>query len=103
MNSPDTAKARREYARWLVLQTLEKGRPRPVHEQMILVVLRAIYPDATPEEVRRKLDYLEKRELVKIHRDPSGPWMAELTRHGVDLVEYTVDVDAGIARPEKYW
>jgi Fe2+ or Zn2+ uptake regulation protein len=103
MISPDLIKARREYLRWLVLQTLDKGRPRPVHEQMILVVARAIYPDVMPEEIRRKLDYLEKRELVRIIKDPSGPWLAELTRHGVDIVDYTVPVDAGIARPEKYW
>ena len=103
MSDIDLAKARREHARWLVLQVLDKGRPLPVHEQMILTVVRAIYQDASPAEIRRKLDYLEMRELVKVIKDPSGPWRAGLTRAGVDVVDYTVDVEAGIARPPKYW
>ena len=103
MTNPDLSKQRREYTRWLILTALNNGRWQPMHEQILLGVVQAIFADATSDEVRRKLDYLEKRELVNILRDPSGPWRAELTRHGVDVAEYTVDCDAGIARPPKYW
>jgi hypothetical protein len=27
----------------------------------------------------------------------------KLTRIGIDVVEYTVECDPGIARPKKYW
>ena len=30
-------------------------------------------------------------------------WFADLTHLGVDIAEYTIDCQAGIARPEKYW
>ena len=30
-------------------------------------------------------------------------WFADLTRLGVDLAEYTIDCQPGIARPDKYW
>ena len=31
----------------------------------------------------------------------TGP--ARLARHGVDVSEYTVDCEPGVARPAKYW
>ena len=49
----------------------------------------------------RYLDF--KRELVTLDKQPSGRWFAVLTRHGVDVAEYTVDCEPGIARPAKYW
>lgn len=99
----DVAKVRREMMRWNIILTLNNARPIGAAEELILSVVQAISPDATPVEVRRELDYLEERELVKIVREPSGHWIADLTRHGVDLAEYTVDCDPGIARPKKYW
>lgn len=99
----DFAKSRREHMRWCILLTLNHARPVGAHEQMILSTVQGIYPDATPLEVRRELDYLEERELVKIIREPAGAWRAELTRYGIDIAEYTVDCEAGIARPAKYW
>ncbi len=99
----DMVKVRREMMRWNIILTLNNARPIGASEELILSVVQAISPDATPIEVRRELDYLEERELVKNEREPSGNWNAELTRHGVDLAEYTVDCDPGIARPKKYW
>ncbi|MNW20815.1 hypothetical protein D3C71_2213900 [compost metagenome] len=61
------------------------------------------YPNATELELRRELDYLADRELVKLTKEPSGRWFATLTRYGTDVVEYTVDCEPGIARPSKYW
>lgn len=99
----DIAKVRREMMRWNIVLTLNNARPIGASEELVRSVVQAISPDATHVEVRRELEYLEARELVKIHREPAGHWRAELTRHGVDLAEYTVDCDAGIARPVKYW
>lgn len=70
---------------------------------LIALVASNTYPDATPLEVRRELDYLATRSLLKIEKSPAGPWRASLTRLGVDIAEYTVDCEPGIARPAKYW
>ncbi|MDO8414140.1 MAG: hypothetical protein Q7S51_10175 [Gallionellaceae bacterium] len=99
----DIAKVRREMMRWNIILTLNNARPIGAAEELVLSVVQAISPDATQIEVRRELDYLEERGLVKIQREPSGHWRAELTRWGVDLAEYTADCDPGIARPAKYW
>jgi hypothetical protein len=61
------------------------------------------YGDATPLELRRELDYLSDRKLVELRKEPTGRWFADLTRYGVDICEYNIDCEPGIARPEKYW
>lgn len=102
----DHAKARRESLRWSIMLTLNHARPIGAHEMLILSTIQGIYPDATQREVRREIDYLGTRTLVKIERSPSGssgPWHAELTHLGIDVAEYTVECLPGIARPDKYW
>lgn len=99
----DTAKARRESMRWAILLTLNNARPIGAHEALILSTIQSIYPDATQRELRCELDYLRDRSLLSLKIDPSGPWFADLTRLGVDIVEYTVDCQPGIARPAKYF
>jgi hypothetical protein len=99
----DLAKVRRETIRWQIILTLNNARPIGAWEDVVLSVVQASYPDATPLELRRELDYLGDRDLVEIHKEPSGRWHGELTRYGVDVAEYTVDCDPGIARPAKYW
>ena len=99
----DLARARRENIRWLVLLTLNNARPSGAFDSSVLAVTHAVYPDATALELRRELDYLHDRQLVETTRRPDGRWWVELTRYGVDVAEYTVDVEPGIARPEKYW
>lgn len=101
--SVEIAKVRRESIRWYTLLTLNNARPIGAYEELILATVQAIFPDATPQELRRELDYLEARDLVEIKREPIGRWFADLTRFGVDVAEYTVDCDPGIARPAKYW
>lgn len=59
---------------------------------------RAIYPDTAHLELRRELNYLADRKMVDLEKKPSGDWFADLTRLGVDLVEYTVECGPGIAR-----
>lgn len=99
----DMTKARREALRWLVLLTLNNARPIGAYEGPILAVAHSEYPDATALELRRELDYLYGRELIALRKEPGGRWFAELTRHGIDIAEYTVDCEPGIARPAKYW
>ena len=99
----DLARSRRESLRWLILLTLNNARPIGAFEGPILSVAQSEYPDATPLELRRELDYLSDRDLVKLEKRPDGKWFADLTRYGTDVAEYTIDCEPGIARPVKYW
>ncbi len=99
MNHIDFVKVRRENIRWHLLTIANVSRPEGVYTEAMLPVIQAVYIDATEKEVRRELEYLEERGLVKIKADPLGRWFVELQRHGIDLVEYTVEIEPGIARP----
>lgn len=99
----DPAKVRRESIRWYILLTLNNARPIDTHEAVVLSTIQGIYPDITPMELRRELDYLADRQLITLDRQPAGVWVAGLTSLGVDIAEYTVECRAGIARPERYW
>lgn len=103
MHQIDHAKLRREHMRWLILLTLNNARPVGAYEALVLSVAQSEYPDATALELRRELDYLHDRSLVVVRKEPGGRWFCDLTRHGVDVSEYTVDCEPGIARPAKYW
>jgi predicted component of type VI protein secretion system len=98
--SIDHARVRRESIRWFLLVAANVSRPQGVYVEGMLPVVRAVYADATENEVKRELDYLEDRGLVKIQRDGMDRWFVDLTRHGIDLVEYTTQVEPGIARPQ---
>jgi hypothetical protein len=100
---PDLARLRREALRWLILLTLNNARPLGCPEGPILSVAQTQYPDASPMELRVNLGYLADRDLVLLTKSPHGPWHAQLTRHGVDVAEYTIDVEPGIGRPARYW
>jgi hypothetical protein len=89
--------------RWHIVLTLNNSRPIGASEELVLATIQGIYPDATSLELRRELDYLENRGLIHLIKEPSGRWVSDLTRYGVDLAEYTVDCEPGIARPKKYW
>lgn len=97
----DLEKMQREEIRWRILVVLNAGRPKPVSESLVLRVLTDVALPATPASLRRELDYLESRKLVEINGRDSGTWMCELTHLGVDVVEYTVPCNPGIARPER--
>ncbi len=99
----DFGRARRENLRWLILLTLNHARPTDISETPILSVAQSQYPDATALELRREMDYLDSRALIVLTKQPGGLWLARLSRHGVDVCEYTVEVEPGIARPTKYW
>lgn len=99
----DPEKARRENLRWYILLTLNSARPLGASEMIILTTVQGIVVDATPRDIRTELDYLRQRDLITLKRSDTPVWHAGLTRIGIDVVEYTVPCDAGIARPAKYW
>jgi len=99
-NMVQMAKIRREQIRWFLLTALNIARPVGMYTEALLPIVQATYVDATHQEVRRELDYLEERKLVQIKRDSMDRWFAELARYGIDVVEYTVECDPGIARPQ---
>lgn len=99
----DMAKARREGLRWLVILTLNNARSVGAYEFLIQTVVQCEYPDVTALELRNELDYLDNRKLIDLTKEPSGKWHAKLNRCGIDVAEYTVDCQPGIARPAKYW
>lgn len=103
MSYIDMERARVEQIRWICLDALQHGRPYPVAEPLILGAIQGVPIQCSALDLRRELDYLADRGLVSLKRLEGSPWQAEITRAGVDVVEYTVAVDPGIARPRKYW
>lgn len=89
--------------RWYMLVALNHARPIGAYEELVLATIQGIYPDVTARELRLELDYLEARKLVELKKGPDGRWFADLTRLGVDIAEYTLDCEPGIARPVKDW
>jgi hypothetical protein len=65
----------------------------------LLPLMRTEYPDATRLELQRHLDYLRKAELLTITEDVQN-WSSQLTRQGIDFVEYTTPATPGIGRPQ---
>lgn len=96
----DMAKTRREDMRWHLLTAINLSRPAGIYTEPLLAIVRAVYPDATHQEVRVNLDYLEEREMVRISKDPVDRWMVDLTRTGIDFVEYNIDAQPGVSRPK---
>jgi hypothetical protein len=99
----DEAKIRRESIRWYILLTLNNASPYGSFYEALLAVIQAMYGDATQKELYKEMDYLATRDLITLDKKPDGRWHGKLTRYGTDIAEYTIDCEAGIARPEKYW
>ena len=99
----DAEKDRREFMRWIILLALSRSAPNGAYEELILNTVRGVIPDATDLEIRTYLGYLSHRNLIDLRKEPSGHWYAELNRNGIDVAEYTVECEPGIARPPKYW
>lgn len=93
------ARDRREGLRWNILKMLHMSAPYTAGESQIINVMRGIYADISPDELRKQLDYLADRGLIDVVKAPHGQWFADIGRFGTDIVEYTVDCDPGIARP----
>jgi hypothetical protein len=100
INFEAAKKERRERIRWFILRTLNESRPEGSYLASIVDVVAGVYRDVTDLEIQRELDYLAERDLVELKIDPTGQWFAKLERFGVDVVEYAVDCEPGIARPK---
>ena len=101
MSEIDLEKARREELRWLILRTLYAAQPIGTSETLIRITVDPIVTGATELEVRNNLDYLAQRKLIKVEKN-RPVWFSKIDRYGIDIVEYTVDCDPGIARPAKW-
>jgi hypothetical protein len=99
----DLEQKQREEARWRILRVLDAGRPIAVSENIIWRVLHDIRLPMSVSSLRREIDYLRDLGLVEIEGERTETWFAKLTAQGVDVVEYTVNAPAGVARPRKYW
>lgn len=63
----DMAKLRREVIRWILLVSLNSARASGgASETLLLYMIQAEYPDATPLEIRGQLEYLADRSLIKL-------------------------------------
>jgi hypothetical protein len=103
MHELDMQRANREEARWRILRALDAGRPGPVSEPILYRLLSGdLALPITPTGLRRELDYLRDRKLIEITGEDTPVWLAELTRYGVDIVEYTIACEPGIARPKQW-
>lgn len=94
-------KARREELRWLILRSLYAAQPVGTSEFIIRTVVDPIIRGVTELEIRNQLDYLLERRLVSVEKN-HPVWHSKINNHGIDVVEYTVDCDPGIARPNKW-
>jgi hypothetical protein len=91
----------REEMRGKILQALYLGQPFGLNETVIQAVMNDIFTVATEMEVRKEMDYLEKRGLIEIGDRHRPTWFAKLTRDGVDVFERTVSCDPGIRLPKE--
>jgi hypothetical protein len=99
----DAQRVRREAVRWHIILTLNNARPIGAYAESVLPVVQAIYPDSTDHELRQELEYLAEGGHVHVEVSPNGRWHARLTRHGINMAEYTAEDEPGIGRPKKYW
>ena len=97
-------RATREESRWRILRGLDAGRPYQVSETILWrLVSGDLGLPVSPMMLRRELVYLEERGLIEVLNRDEATWAARLTRAGIDVVEYTVPCEPGIARPPKVW
>ena len=101
MTKLNLERARREEMRWLILYALYAAQPVGTSEAVVISAVVEVIPDITELELRREIDYLEERKLIRVERNRCV-WFAKINRHGIDFVEYAVDAEPGIARPAKW-
>lgn len=97
--------ARKRMARWRILRILYTGRPYPVGEGLIAEVMNDADLAMTMTEIRSAIQYLQGKGYVtyKEVRVPGEGthWEAMLESKGVDFLEYTIEDDPGISRPDQ--
>jgi hypothetical protein len=101
MNTLDMEKARREELRWLILRALYAAQPIGTTEIIIHTAIESSVPGTTEHEIRNQLDYLAERNLITVEKNRPF-WFGKIKRYGIDVVEYTLECDPGIARPKPW-
>ena len=87
--------------RWTILRTVMVGGHIGATDTMVLHAAHAEYIGITRTNLRDELAYLEARKLVALERSEVAAWRITLTRHGRDVVDYTVACEPGIRRPPR--
>lgn len=100
LSDPRIRQRRREAIRASILQVLNVSRPAPCSESLLCDVIDGTeeYGVVSFDELRRELDYLEDKKLVRIVDRKARVWLADLTAYGVDVVEGSEPLPAGIAK-----
>lgn len=98
----DLEKTKRESLRWMILYALHAAQPIGTSEAIVRQAIEPVVPGITLMEIRRELDYLDERGLITVTEKDSPCWFAKANRHGIDIVEYTVECHPGIARPRRW-
>ena len=99
---PDLDRARREELRWLILRALYAAQPIGTTENIVKNAIEPCVPDVSITELRTQMDYLAERGLITIVERYRPTWFVKINRYGVDVVEYTIEVEPGIARPKEW-
>lgn len=89
--------ARRKMIRYRILKILDAGRPYPVGEGLIELVMIDADLNASKMESRKALQYLCDKKYVDL--ETKEVWEARLLPYGVDYLENPDIDDVGIARP----
>jgi len=97
----DLMRAQRRMVRYRILKILDTSRPLPVGESLINEILIDADLGATSQDIRKALQYLCDKGFVDIKEMP-GRWESRLLPAGVDYLENSDVVEAGIARPASY-
>ncbi|VXC72718.1 hypothetical protein PSEUDO8Z_160364 [Pseudomonas sp. 8Z] len=80
-------KSNRKHLRRMCLEHLDEVRPTWLSDAALEAFLRfAAFPNLNNQSLRRELDYLALRGLLKIRKE-GGYWLLRLTAEGVDAVE----------------
>jgi hypothetical protein len=61
-----------------ILLTLDCAKPVGAFDRVILSVIQAEHPNTTKEQLRRELEYLAGRDLIKAEQRQDGRWFCQL-------------------------
>lgn len=100
-HSLDLDRLRTEQVRWIILRALDAAAPIGASQDVLLHLLRAMYPDMDMPELCHELEHLALRGLAVIHRYSVDQWIAETTEQGALVVGYCIPCPAGIGRPSQ--
>jgi len=93
--------ARQKMIRYRLLKVLDASRPNPLGEGLIKQVLVDVDLDASLQDVRKAMQYLEDKKFIEVTHELSH-WLGRLLPDGVDFLESPDATDNGISKPEDF-